>query len=85
MHIPSGLMDISINCIRAFNDNEILIATDGAGVYKMNTDTYASEPYIVADYNRYNSMNGNTINDIYIDSEQRIWIYQLSHRHNCTQ
>lgn len=74
MHIPSGLMDISINCIRAFNDNEILIATDGAGVYKMNTDTYASEPYIVADYNRYNSMNGNTINDIYIDSEQRIWM-----------
>ena len=67
-------MDISINCIRAFNDNEILIATDGAGVYKMNTDTYESEPYIVADYNRYNAMNGNTINDIYIDSEQRIWM-----------
>ena len=43
MHIPSGLMDISINCIRAFNDNEILIATDGAGVYKMNTDTYESD------------------------------------------
>ena len=74
MHIPSGLMDVSINCIRAYNNNEILIATDGAGVYKMNTDTYESIPYIVADYNRYNSMNGNTINDIYIDSEQRIWM-----------
>lgn len=34
MHIPSGLMDVSINCIRAYNNNEILIATDGAGVYK---------------------------------------------------
>ena len=67
-------MDVSINCIRAYNNNEILIATDGAGVYKMNTDTYESIPYIVADYNRYNSMNGNTINDIYIDSEQRIWM-----------
>lgn len=74
LHIPSGLTDISINCIRAYNDNEILIATDGAGVYKMNTDTYESVPYIVADYNRHNSMNGNTINDIYIDSEQRIWM-----------
>lgn len=31
MHIPSGLMDVSINCIRAYNNNEILIATDGAG------------------------------------------------------
>ena len=26
MHIPSGLMDVSINCIRAYNNNEILIA-----------------------------------------------------------
>ena len=51
MHIPSGLMDICINSIRAFYDNEILISTDGAGVYKMNTDTYASEPNIDADYN----------------------------------
>ena len=40
----------------------------------MNAATYESVPYIVADYNRHNSMNGNTINDIYIDSEQRIWI-----------
>ena len=44
MHIPSGLMDVSINCIRPSNNNEILIATDGAGVYKMNTDTYESIP-----------------------------------------
>ena len=67
-------MCIRDSCIRAYNNNEILIATDGAGVYKMNTDTYESIPYIVADYNRSNSMNGNTINDIYIDSEQRIWM-----------
>ena len=57
MHIPSGLMDISISCIRAVNDSEILIAAEGAGVYKMITDTYASLPYIVADYYLYNSMN----------------------------
>ncbi len=72
--LQSGLFDISINRIRAFNDNEILIATDGAGVYKINTDTYESVPYITADYNRYNAMNGNTINDIYIDDEDRIWM-----------
>lgn len=74
MPLQSGLLDISINRIRAFNDNEILIATDGAGVYKINTDTYESIPYITADYNRYNAMNGNTINDIYIDDEDRIWM-----------
>lgn len=74
MQLQSGLIDVSINRIRAFNENEILIATDGAGVYKMNTETYEWAPYIVADYNRYNAMNGNNINDIYIDDEQRIWM-----------
>lgn len=73
-HVKAGLSDISINRICAFGEREILIATDGAGVYKMNADTYHSEPYIVADYNRYNAMNGNTIYDIYVDDEQRIWM-----------
>ncbi|WP_300701843.1 response regulator [Bacteroides sp.] len=74
MHLDAGLMDVSINCIRSFNPDEILIATDGAGVYKMNTKTYECAPYIIADYNRYNAMNGNTINDLYIDDDQRIWM-----------
>lgn len=72
--LKSDLTDISINRIRAFGENEILIATDGAGVYKMNVHTYENEPYIVADFNSYNGMNGNTINDIYIDEEKRIWM-----------
>ena len=69
-----GLTDISINRIQTLDRNEVLIATDGAGIYKINTDTYQSEPYIIADYNSNNAMNGNTINDLYIDEEQRIWI-----------
>lgn len=72
--LNAGLTDISINCIKALNHKEILIATDGAGIYKVATDSLHSEPYIVADYNSNNAMNGNTINDIYIDDEQRIWI-----------
>lgn len=74
MHLDAGLTDISINCIKVLGDKEILIATDGAGVYKMNTQSYECSPYIIADYNRYNAMNGNTINDLYIDEEQRIWM-----------
>lgn len=74
MHLDAGLMDVSINCIRSFYTDEILIATDGAGIYKMNTKTYECTPYIIADYNRYNAMNGNTINDLYIDDDQRIWM-----------
>lgn len=68
------LEDININKFKKLNNNEILIATNGAGVYKMNTNNYQSQPYILADYNKLNSMNGNTILDLYIDSEQRIWL-----------
>lgn len=74
IHPDAGLTDVSINRIRAFGDKEILIATDGAGVYKMNTGSYECIPYITTDYNGYNGMNGNTINDLYIDEEQRIWM-----------
>lgn len=69
-----GLTDASISCIRPFSAKELLIATDGAGVYQLNTHTLHTSPYIIADYNSSNAMNGNSINDIYIDHEQRIWL-----------
>lgn len=68
------LNNVSITSIKALNNKEILIATDGSGVYKINSATYQTDPYIVADYNSNNGMNGNSINDIYIDDEQRIWL-----------
>ena len=71
--LNANLEDVSITRIKAFNDKEILIATDGAGVYKMNVDTYECNPYIVADYNSYNAMNGNSIYDLYVDGD-RIWM-----------
>lgn len=37
-------------------------------------NTAMSEPYITADYSSYNGMNGNNINDIYVDEEERIWL-----------
>ncbi len=39
----------------------------------MNVDTYKCDPYIVADYNSYNAMNGNSIYDFYVDGD-RIWM-----------
>lgn len=56
------------------NPHELLVATGGKGVYKLDVDTYMSEPYITADYSNYNGMNGNNINDIYVDEEERIWL-----------
>lgn len=69
-----NLSDVNITCFKSFNGQELLIATDGAGVYKMNKNDYLIQSYIKADYNSYNGMNGNSINDLYIDNQQRIWM-----------
>ena len=69
-----SLADVSISRIKPLNQDELLIATDGAGIYRMNIDNYKTVPYIVADFSSYNGMNGNSINDIYVDDEQRIWM-----------
>ena len=66
--------NVEVNQIVALNPHELLVATGGKGVYKLNVDTYMSEPYITADYSSYNGMNGNNINDIYVDEEERIWL-----------
>ena len=68
------LKDITINCIRYYDELHVLIGTDGGGVYKMDTQNGNAEAYIVADYTRRNDMNGNNIGDIYIDEEKRIWM-----------
>lgn len=65
---------VEINQIVALNAHELLVATGGKGVYKLDVNTYISEPYITADYSSYNGMNGNNINDVYVDEEERIWL-----------
>lgn len=69
-----SLTDVSITRIKPLNNKELLVATDGAGVYKINVNSYQTTPYIVADYNQHNEMNGNNIPDFYVDDEQRIWL-----------
>lgn len=65
---------VEVNQIVALNAHELLVATGGKGVYKLDVNTYISEPYITADYSSYNGMNGNNINDVYVDEEDRIWL-----------
>lgn len=68
------LTDVNITCIRPLNAKELLVATEGIGVHKLNVDTYETDPYIMANYGSYNEMDGNNINDVYVDDEQRIWL-----------
>ena len=44
------------------------------GVYKVDVNTCKLEHYIVANYQSYNEMNGNNINDVFVDEEKRIWL-----------
>ena len=66
--------NVEVNRIVALNAQELLVATGGKGVYKLDVNSCKSEPYITADYSSYNGMNGNNINDIYVDEEERIWL-----------
>lgn len=68
------LMDVSVTRIKPLNESEVLVATDGGGIHKLNVLTHQTSPFIVANYNSENMMTGNNINDLYIDKQKRIWI-----------
>lgn len=68
------LNDVNVRRIIPFGEKEVLIATDGKGIYRMNVDSCHAVPYIVTDYTIHNGMNGDNINDVYVDDDERIWI-----------
>ena len=70
----ADLSDVNIARISPLNETELLIATEGMGVYKVNANTCELEHYIIANYQSYNEMNGNNINDVFVDEEKRIWL-----------
>ena len=70
------LKDVTINrVIQAYqSDKEVLIATDGNGVYKLDLSTLMFQRYLTSDLHYSNKMNGDIIKDICIDEEGRIWM-----------
>lgn len=69
-----GMEEISILRICPFEGNSLLLATEGAGIFRMNTTNYEAVPFIVSGQKGYAGLNSNTVSDIYIDNEKRIWI-----------
>ncbi len=74
--VTDHLKDVNVNAIIASKNNpyEVLIATNGAGIYRLNLTTYSLSPFLSADHNHSNKMNGNIINDLYIDDNQKLWM-----------
>lgn len=74
---PLGNMkDVNINMIVQVpnSQQEVLIATDGNGIFRLNLSTMDLQPYLSVNHHFSNKMNGDIIKDIYIDEEDRIWM-----------
>lgn len=67
-------LPISVNCITPLNGQELLIGTNGGGIFRINVYANSITPYLSANYEEVNGMNGNTINDICVDDKLRLWI-----------
>ena len=73
-HSSMDLSDVNITGICPLNEAELLVGTEGMGLHKLDVNTCVTQPYLIADYESNNGMNGNNINDIYVDEEKRIWL-----------
>ena len=62
------IMDIIEN-----TDNSILVATDGNGIYKLNTD-FKTINHFTEDVNNNYSLSSNGVYDICIDRENMLWV-----------
>lgn len=69
------LKDIGVNTITPNRKNldEVFIATDGDGVYKLDVKKKELSHFLKEDNESFNKMNGSIIKDIYMDQNNRIW------------
>lgn len=69
------MVDIGVNTIiqSQKDPDEILIATDGDGVYKLNIPQKKLTEFLQEDSKHPNKMNGSIIKDLCIDRSGRIW------------
>ncbi len=73
--LNNAMTDIGVNNIipNRKDSMEVLIATDGDGVYKLNLKNNHLSHFLKEDTHNLNKMNGSIIKDIYMDKANRIW------------
>ena len=71
-----SMKDVNINSIAPAyqSETEVLIATDGNGIYKLNLIDKSLQPFLADNSHYSNKLNGVIIKDIYIDEEGKIWM-----------
>lgn len=63
--------------VRTFShtkDNSVLVGVDGAGVFRIDAATGKLVDHYTTDEDDDKSLNGNTVTDICVDGQDRIWI-----------
>ena len=77
-----NMNDVNINAVIPYHHSteEILLATDGNGVYKLNMKNRTLSKYLTTNHHYPNKMNGDIVKDIYEDEENRLWmaVYPIS-------
>lgn len=66
--------DFRVNSLKLFREDNLLIATDGAGIFQMNMENYQITPFLDTDIRREMSIRSNRIADLYVDNRQCVWI-----------
>ena len=70
------MKDVTMNSVTPVHasDHEVLIATDGNGVYHLDMKSLELKPFLSTNYQASNKMNGDIIKDILTDDEGRVWM-----------
>lgn len=73
--LSDALKDVGLNTVKPYKKeaNEVLIATDGDGIYKLNFTSKKLSHFLKEDYRKWNKMNGSIVKDICMDKSNRIW------------
>ena len=72
--INADFPTVPIRKFELFNDNEMLIGSDGMGVWIIDQSNYKVKKVFQEDEDIKFSLNGNGVYDIYKDKQDRIWI-----------
>lgn len=68
------LPSLPYRAITAYSSHTILLGIDGAGVYAIDRNNYAAQPFINANQEEDGRLKGNGVYAIYKDSASNLWI-----------
>jgi AraC-like DNA-binding protein/ligand-binding sensor domain-containing protein len=70
------LRDVEVSALTAVpgQEDELYVATQGAGLYRLNLSEETLSPFLQANPNTPHSLQSDILNDLFIDDAQRLWM-----------